>query len=77
MAKPDSSIYEFVLNQHGLNPSETLFIDDNGENIIPAQKLGMATYHLQKPEKLRELFTDGVLKEDLNIGWLSPDKITY
>ncbi len=77
MAKPDPSIYEFVLNQHNLEPAKTLFIDDNGENIIPAQKLGMATYHLQKPEKLRELFTDGVLKEDLKIGWLSPDKITY
>jgi putative hydrolase of the HAD superfamily len=77
MAKPDSSIYEFVLNQHGLDPATTLFIDDNEENIIPAQKLGMATYHLQKPEKLRDIFEDGMLKKDLNIGWLSPDKITY
>ena len=77
MAKPDESIYEFVLNQHSLNPSQTLFIDDSEENIFPAQKLGMATYHLQKPEKLREIFEEGKLRKDLEIGWLSPDKITY
>lgn len=77
LAKPDPLIYEFVLNQHSLNPATTLFIDDNEENIIPAQKLGMCTYHLKKHEKLRDLFEEGVLKADLNIGWLSPDKITY
>lgn len=77
LAKPDPVIYEFVLNQHRLDPAKTLFIDDNEENLIPAQKLGMATYHLQKPEKLRELFVDGVLRKDLNIERLSPDKISY
>jgi glucose-1-phosphatase len=78
LAKPDSLVYEFILNQHDLDPSKTLFIDDNKENIIPAQKLGMCTYHLEKPEKLRNLFgDDGLLKADLNIEWISPDKITY
>jgi glucose-1-phosphatase len=78
LAKPDSLVYYFILNQHDLDPSKTLFIDDNKENIIPAQKLGMCTYHLEKPEKLRNLFgDDGLLKADLNIEWISPDKITY
>jgi len=78
LAKPDSLVYEFILNQHDLDPSKTLFIDDNKENIIPAQKLGMCTYHLEKPEKLRNLFNDdGLLKDDIKIEWISPDKITY
>lgn len=77
LAKPDSLVYEFIINQHDLDPAKTLFIDDNKENIIPAQKLGMCTYHLEKPEKLRNLFNDGKLKEELKIEWISPDKITY
>jgi len=77
LAKPDPLVFEFVINQHDLDPSKTLFIDDNKENIIPAQKLGLCTYHLDKNEKVRNLFVDGQLKEDLKIERLSLDKITY
>lgn len=77
LAKPDSLVYEFVINQHDLNPSKILFIDDNKENLIPAQKLGFCTYHLEKPEKVRNLFNNGKLKENLKIEYRSPDKISY
>ena len=61
LSKPDSEIYEFVMYQEGLNPEETLFIDDKPENIEAAKKLGFQTYQLIKPERVRDIFTDGKL----------------
>lgn len=43
MRKPDAAIFEFVLEQHGLKPAETLFIDDLPDNLAAAQKLRMQT----------------------------------
>ncbi len=61
LSKPNSEIYEFVMYQEGLNPEETLFIDDKPENIEAAKKLGFQTYQLIKPERIRDIFTDGKL----------------
>ncbi|NTV84766.1 MAG: HAD family phosphatase [Bacteroidales bacterium] len=44
--KPDPAIFEFVLNDKGLNPEETLFIDDFQVNIEAAKKLGLQVIHL-------------------------------
>lgn len=51
MRKPDSAIFEFVIKEHNLSPKNTLFIDDNPENIESAQNLGLQTWHLQKGEE--------------------------
>jgi len=59
LSKPDEEIYEFVLNQEGLDPAETLFIDDKAENIEAAAKLGLQTYQLNKPERIRDIFKNG------------------
>lgn len=59
LSKPDLEIYEFILNQEGLEPEETLFIDDKAENIEAAAKLGIQTYHLIKPERIRDIFKNG------------------
>ncbi len=50
MRKPNSEIYEFVLQDVNLNPKETLFIDDLEDNILAAQKLGINGY-VHKPEE--------------------------
>ena len=57
LAKPDPSIYHYVLQDMGIKAEETLLIDDNGPNIEAAAKLGLQTYlfHPQK-EKLQDLF---------------------
>ena len=47
MRKPDTEIFEFVLNQQNLHPSETLFIDDRTENTISASKLNIKVWNLQ------------------------------
>lgn len=67
LSKPNPEIFEFVMNQHKLKPEETLFIDDTLEHIEAARKLGLQTYHLQNPVRIRDLFTDGKLKEDLKL----------
>lgn len=67
MSKPNPEMFEFVLNQHQLVPSETLFIDDTLDHIMAARRLGLITYHLQKPERLRDIIINGKLREDLNI----------
>lgn len=61
LLKPNPEIFEFIINQHGLISGETLFIDDNTENIEAAKKLGMKTHQLNKPERVRDIFKDGVL----------------
>jgi putative hydrolase of the HAD superfamily len=67
LSKPDPEIFEFVMYQHKLNPEETLFIDDTAEHIESAKKLGIRTYHLQQPVRVRDLFTNGILRTDLTI----------
>ena len=47
MRKPDAEIFEYILQRNNLPPDETLFIDDTGEHILSAAKLGLRTWHLQ------------------------------
>jgi glucose-1-phosphatase len=51
MAKPDVKIYEFVLRDNDLKAGETLFIDDNADNIKGAAKAGIKTLHIKYPEE--------------------------
>jgi FMN phosphatase YigB (HAD superfamily) len=56
MRKPNADIFEYVVQDSGIRPRETLFIDDFLENIETAQKLGFQTVHLTKPRTLTDLF---------------------
>ncbi len=51
MRKPDSEIFDYLLNRHHLLPDETLFIDDTEEHTLSAGKLGIRTWHLQVGEE--------------------------
>ena len=56
--KPDTAIYEFVLNENNLIADETLFVDDLKENTDAANKLGIHTWNLiPGKEDITELFT--------------------
>jgi putative hydrolase of the HAD superfamily len=44
--KPDPAIFEHVLRDSGLNPAETLFIDDNPDNTEAARRHGLQVVHL-------------------------------
>ncbi len=56
MRKPNRDIYEFVLKDSGLAPAETLFIDDNADNIATARQLGIQCCHLVAPATVMDLF---------------------
>lgn len=53
IAKPDPAIYHYVLNELGLPPEETLFIDDKPINIEAAGRLGMKGVVFTNVEQLR------------------------
>jgi len=46
LRKPDPKIYQYVLEENNLIPSETLFVDDRIENILSARSLGIQCIHL-------------------------------
>jgi len=41
LSKPDIRIYEYIIRKYGLNPAESLFIDDLEENVRAAESTGM------------------------------------
>jgi len=56
MCKPHPGIYQYVLKNADLKASETLFIDDNLNNIEGASQLGIKTIHLQPPTTILDIF---------------------
>lgn len=56
MRKPNTDIFEFVLDTHQLIPEETLFIDDSPQHLETARKLGLQTYLMTKPDNLQNYF---------------------
>jgi glucose-1-phosphatase len=64
MRKPDVEIFEYVITENGLNPSETLFIDDTLQHVEGARKTGLKAYWLDiSKESVLNLFEKGKLKE--------------
>jgi putative hydrolase of the HAD superfamily len=51
MRKPEPEIFEFIIKEHNLLPKNTLFVDDNLQNIESAEKLGIQVWYLQKGEE--------------------------
>ncbi|MBB6107906.1 HAD family hydrolase [Mucilaginibacter lappiensis] len=54
--KPEPAIFEMVLNENNLNPSETLFIDDSPQHLAAAQKLGIQTFLMTTPDTIQQFF---------------------
>lgn len=44
MVKPEKRIYEYACRKFGVNPRDTLFIDDRVQNIEGAKEFGLNTY---------------------------------
>ena len=43
LIKPDAAIFEYICRRNGLEPSETIFIDDHSPNTDAAARLGLRT----------------------------------
>lgn len=53
--KPDPAIFHYVVKDSGLNPEETVFIDDNLLNISAAEECGIKAVQLTEIENLEDL----------------------
>lgn len=54
--KPKAEGFKAILSEQGLNPEETLFIDDSPQHIEGARKVGINAYHLTGGETIEQLF---------------------
>lgn len=62
MRKPAPEFYKVLLNRYGLQPEETLFIDDNLRNVKAAEAMGIPSIRFESPGQLeRELKAKGIL----------------
>lgn len=50
--KPEPPIYNILIDRYNINPSESVFIDDNWDNIIAAQSHGIQTVHCISSEQI-------------------------
>ncbi|WP_257667644.1 HAD family hydrolase [Parapedobacter tibetensis] len=55
MRKPDPEIFRFVLDTHGLDPQQTVFIDDSPQHIASAKKIGLQAQLLEPGDTLPAL----------------------
>jgi len=54
--KPDLEAYEKVIELSGVEPHETLFVDDLEKNILAAKKAGLKTFWLKEGLEMSDLF---------------------
>lgn len=47
LIKPDPRFFALLVRRCGLNPTSTLYIDDNPANIEAASRMGFAVWHFQ------------------------------
>ncbi len=56
MRKPDSVIFEHVLAENRLDPYQTVFLDDNKENIDAAKSVGIQSICITHPNRVFDIF---------------------
>lgn len=52
LAKPDKRIYGYLIDRLGVKPEEIIFIDNRKENLLPANSLGIKTFHFTNKDEL-------------------------
>lgn len=58
VTKPNPKIYEYLMLDSGIIPSETLFVDDGIANIEAGRALGMRVFQPKNGEDFRYIFTE-------------------
>lgn len=56
MRKPHKETFDWVCKDAGINPSETLFIDDSPQHLEGAKQIGLKTHWLEKEQEITEYF---------------------
>ena len=55
MRKPGPEVFQHLIDENGLEPERTLFIDDSKQHIVGAAKTGIRAVHLTEPHTLETL----------------------
>ena len=56
MRKPETEIYQYVLDDNNLRPEATLFLDDRSENLFAAEAVGIVTQLVTPVHGITEIF---------------------
>ncbi len=60
--KPHPEIYQILFERYRLDPAESIFIDDNADNVAGSEALGMKAIKFSNPEQLeKDLQARGLL----------------
>lgn len=63
LCKPEPKIYSYLLETHGLNAADTVFIDDVEINLVTARQMGIQTIRFENPfQCANELRKTGCIK---------------
>jgi glucose-1-phosphatase len=54
--KPNPMAWQMILDNHKLNPEETLFLDDSPQHIAVAKSLGLHTIHVVDGMNMEDVF---------------------
>jgi putative hydrolase of the HAD superfamily len=60
MTKPDKNIYELAIQQFGVDPQSTVFVDDREDNILAAESCGLGVVHFERSATCRQNIRDFV-----------------
>ena len=60
--KPDEKIFRFAAQKFGIDPCETIFIDDSQSNLDAAAALGFETLHVAPGEEFADKLADMDIK---------------
>lgn len=52
--KPFPEIYQILFDRYKLVPEESIFIDDNPDNVLASKVLGMPAIRFESPEQLKQ-----------------------
>ena len=63
LRKPDHAIFIKMLETGGMNPSESLYIDDLSENVAAARELGINGITHNPDQEINQYFIDGHIRD--------------
>jgi putative hydrolase of the HAD superfamily len=55
MRKPDPEVFQHLIDENGLEPGRTLFIDDSKQHVVGAAETGIRAVHLTETHTLETL----------------------
>lgn len=60
VVKPDSAYFRYVLDDLGVDPTETIFFDDSEANIETALTMGFNTCRIIRPDQFESLLSNAL-----------------